>query len=97
MKEIESHTRAAEYKYKPRAVKKGKLLPRERLELLLDPDMPYLELMGKAGYQMYGDSDGAEAGGSMIAGIGYVSGVRCIVVSNNYAVKGGTMTVFTHM
>jgi geranyl-CoA carboxylase beta subunit len=89
---IEQNARKAELKYSKKAQKKQKLLPRERLELLLDKDMPYLELMSIAGYQMYGDEDGSLAGGSMIAGIGFVSGVCCIVVSNNYAVKGGTMT-----
>jgi geranyl-CoA carboxylase beta subunit len=47
--------------------------------------------MSIAGYGMYGDSDGSTAGGSLIGGIGYVSGVRCVVYAMNYAVKGGTM------
>lgn len=70
---------------------RGQLLPRERLNLLLDPGSPFLELSTLAGYKMYGDRDGSSAGGGCIAGIGYVSGVRCMVV-DNFAVKGGTIT-----
>lgn len=69
-----------------------KLLPRERLELLLDPSSPFLEIASLAGYKMHDDEDGSLAGGGLIAGIGFVSGVRCLVVVNNYTIKGGTIS-----
>ncbi|VAV93157.1 Geranyl-CoA carboxylase carboxyl transferase subunit, partial [hydrothermal vent metagenome] len=75
-----------------RYAKRGLLLPRARLNLLLDPGSPFLELSSLAGYKMYDDEDGSEAGAGCIAGIGYVSGVRSIVIVDNFVVKGGTVT-----
>ncbi|MFZ5756250.1 MAG: acyl-CoA carboxylase subunit beta [Pseudomonadota bacterium] len=72
--------------------KRGQILPHERLSLLLDPGTPFLELSSLAGHLMHDDKDGTEAGGGTIAGIGYVSGVRCLVAANNSAIKGGTIT-----
>ncbi|MCW5753030.1 MAG: acyl-CoA carboxylase subunit beta [Alphaproteobacteria bacterium] len=71
--------------------KRGQLLPRERLSLLLDPGAPWLELSTLAGYRMH-DDDGADGiqGGGGIVGIGVVSGVRCMVTANDSAIKGGT-------
>ncbi len=76
---------------------RGKLLPRERVEMLLDPDSPFLEIGALAGLNMY---DNAAPGGGLIAGIGRVSGVECIVVCNDATVKGGTyypITVKKHL
>ncbi|MGO9701809.1 MAG: acyl-CoA carboxylase subunit beta [Xanthobacteraceae bacterium] len=69
------------------------LLPRERVALLIDRGAPWLELSTLAGFRMH-DDDGAEGiqGGGGIAGIGYVSGIRCIVAANDSAIKGGTST-----
>ncbi len=69
------------------------LLPRDRVALLIDPGAPWLELSTLAGFRMH-DDDGAEGiqGGGGIAGIGYVSGIRCIVAANDSAIKGGTST-----
>ncbi|MCP5161013.1 MAG: acyl-CoA carboxylase subunit beta [Hahellaceae bacterium] len=72
--------------------KRGKLLPRERLHLLLDRGRPYLELCSLAGYKMHDDKDGSMAGGGVIAGIGYIAGIRCLVVASNSAIKGGTIS-----
>ena len=72
--------------------KRGQLLPRERLNLLLDPGAPFLELASLAGYKLHDDKDGSQAGGGLIAGIGHVSGVRVLVVANNSAIKGGTIS-----
>ncbi|MCK9813852.1 geranyl-CoA carboxylase subunit beta [Pseudomonas sp. MAFF 302046] len=72
--------------------KREQLLPRERLNLLLDPGAPFLELASLAGYKLHDDKDGSQAGGGLIAGIGYVSGVRVLVVANNSAIKGGTIS-----
>src|SRR6056297_4301867 len=72
--------------------KRGKLLPRDRINRLLDRGTPFLELCSLAGYKMHDDKDGSQAGGGIIAGIGYVSGIRCLVVASNSAIKGGTIT-----
>ena len=71
---------------------RGQLLPRERLNLLLDPGAPFLELASLAGYKLHDDKDGSLAGGGLIAGIGHVCGVRVLVVVNNSAIKGGTIS-----
>lgn len=91
--------RAAEQKVLEKALqsrekfhKKGKLLPRERLNLLLDPGSSFIELCALAGLKMHDDKDGTSAGGGIIAGIGYVSGIRCILQVNNSAIKGGTIS-----
>jgi geranyl-CoA carboxylase beta subunit len=72
--------------------KRGQLLPRERVERLLDADAPFLELSKLAGYRMH-DDDGEKniMGGGTIAGIGVVSGVRCIVSASDSGIKGGTI------
>ncbi|MEO7338507.1 MAG: carboxyl transferase domain-containing protein, partial [Caldimonas sp.] len=83
-------------------VARGKLLPRERVEMLLDPDTPFLELAPLAALGMYPEKDGRDAapGAGLIAGIGRVSGVECMIVCNDATVKGGTyypMTVKKHL
>lgn len=89
--EVENKQIATEANHMPEARRKGKLLPRERLALLLDPGSPFVEIGSIAGYGMYEDTDGSFAGGSLIAGIGFVSGRRVIAVIWNYAIKGGTI------
>ena len=69
-----------------RHVARGKLLPRERVELLLDPGAPFLELSTLAAWGMYDDES---PGGSGINGIGVVSGVECMVSANDATAKGG--------
>ncbi|WP_323844552.1 acyl-CoA carboxylase subunit beta [Microbulbifer magnicolonia] len=71
---------------------RGWLLPRERLNRLLDPGAPFVELCALAGYKLYDDRDGSGAGGGAICGIGQISGRRCLVRVDNYAVKGGTIS-----
>ena len=66
---------------------RGKLLPRERVEMLLDPDTPFLEIAPLAALGLY---DNAAPGAGMICGIGRVSGVECLIVCNDATVKGGT-------
>ena len=76
---------------------RGKLLPRDRVEMLLDPGTPFLEIAPLAGLDMY---DNAAPGGGMIAGIGRVNGVECVIVCNDATVKGGTyypVTVKKHL
>ncbi|MBT7887595.1 MAG: acyl-CoA carboxylase subunit beta, partial [Deltaproteobacteria bacterium] len=92
---VEQNGRKTEEKYRERAIKKGKLLPRERLAHLLDPGAPFLELSSLVGYTMDGDKDGSTAGGNIIVGIGFVSGRRVLVMVWNYAIKGGTISAAT--
>ncbi len=72
--------------------KRGMMLPRDRLALLLDPGAPFLELCPFAGFMRYGDTDGTGAGAGAITGIGQIDGRSCVIVVDNYAVKGGTVT-----
>jgi 3-methylcrotonyl-CoA carboxylase beta subunit len=81
---------------------RGKLLPRERVERLLDPGTPFLEIGALAALGLYRDKDGQDAApcAGVIAGIGRISGVECMVVCNDATVKGGTyypMTVKKHL
>jgi 3-methylcrotonyl-CoA carboxylase beta subunit len=81
---------------------RGKLLPRERVQMLLDPGTPFLELSPLAALGLYPDRDGTDSApcAGLIAGIGRVSGVDCMVVCNDATVKGGTyypMTVKKHL
>ena len=92
---VERNQRATEEAYRPKAEKKGKMLPRERLAHLLDPGTPFLELSSIAGYLMNGDTDGSTSGGNIIVGIGYVSGRRVLVMVWNFAIKGGTINSAT--
>jgi 3-methylcrotonyl-CoA carboxylase beta subunit len=80
-----------------RHVKRGKLLPRERVRTLLDPGSPFLEIGQLAAWDMYG---GDVHSASMICGIGRVSGRECVIVANDATIKGGTyypMTVKKHL
>jgi 3-methylcrotonyl-CoA carboxylase beta subunit len=76
---------------------RGKLLPRDRVQMLLDPGTPFLELAPLAALHLY---DNAAPCAGVIAGIGRVNGVECMVVCNDATVKGGTyfpMTVKKHL
>ncbi len=80
-----------------RHVARGKLLPRERVRMLLDPGSPFLELSQFAAYRMYDDTI---AGAGLITGIGRICGHECVIVCNDATVKGGTyfpMTVKKHL
>jgi 3-methylcrotonyl-CoA carboxylase beta subunit len=84
-------------KSRQRHLSRGKLLPRDRIEALLDPGTPFLELSALAAHGMYG-GDVPSAG--IITGIGRVSGRECVVVCNDATVKGGTyypLTVKKHL
>ena len=78
-------------------VARGKLLPRDRVQMLLDPGTPFLEFSQLAAYGMY---EGAAPAAGIITGIGRVSGQECVIVCNDATVKGGTyypMTVKKHL
>ena len=84
-------------KSRERHVARGKLLPRDRVERLLDPGTPFLEIGQLAAWGMY---DGEAPAAGMIAGIGRVEGQDCMIVANDATVKGGTyypMTVKKHL
>lgn len=91
-REIEKKVHDKELMAEEKFQKRGKLLPRERINLLLDRNTPFLELSSLAGYKMHDDKDGSMAGGGIIAGIGYVSDMRCMVIASNSAIKGGTIS-----
>jgi len=76
---------------------RGKLLPRDRVERLLDPGTPFLEIGQLAAYGLY---DGEAPSAGVVCGIGRVQGVECMIVANDATVKGGTyypMTVKKHL
>lgn len=78
-------------------IARGKLLPRDRIQMLLDPGSPFLEVAPLAALNMY-NNDSPCAG--VVAGIGRVSGVDCMIVCNDATVKGGSyypMTVKKHL
>src|SRR5246127_4976099 len=80
-----------------RHIARGKLPARERVNLLLDPGTPFLELSPLAAYGLYG---GDVHSASLITGIGRISGRECVVVANDATIKGGTyypMTVKKHL
>ncbi len=84
-------------KSRERHIARGKLLPRERVERLLDPGSPFLEIGQLAANGMY---EGDVHGASLICGIGRVSGRQCMIVCNDATVKGGTyypLTVKKHL
>ena len=83
-------------------VARGKLPPRERVQMLLDPGTPFLELAPLAALAMYPDRDGSDSApcAGLIAGVGRVSGFDCLIICNDATVKGGTyypMTVKKHL
>ena len=86
-----------EQKSRDRHTARGKLLPRERVERLLDPGSPFLEIGQLAANGVYGDEI---PGAGLICGIGRVSGRQCMIVCNDATVKGGTyypLTVKKHL
>ncbi len=89
---LEAKVREASNSKRERFKARNQLLPRERIALLLDRGSPFLELCSLAGLGMH-DDDGRENvfGGGLISGIGYVSGVRCMISASDSAIKGGTI------
>ncbi|MCK6570869.1 acyl-CoA carboxylase subunit beta [Myxococcota bacterium] len=81
-------------KYNARHKERGKLLPRERVELLLDRDAPFLEICALAGH---GIGAGVKAGASIVGGVGVVAGVECMIACTEATVKGGAMNEYSVM
>jgi acetyl-CoA carboxylase carboxyltransferase component len=86
--ELVPTTRGGGEKYVKRHVERGRLLPRERVELLLDEGSYFLEIAPLAGYGMENESPGA----GMIGGIGLVSGRECLITANEATLKGGAVS-----
>ena len=81
---IEARTRERSAQAGPLYAKRGQLLPRERVQRLLDPGTPFLELSSLAGWlQDTPDPDKSTAGGGQIMGIGLVSGTRVLIVADD--------------
>ncbi|MEM8660687.1 MAG: carboxyl transferase domain-containing protein [Pseudomonadota bacterium] len=80
-------------KRKPRFEARGQLTPRERLARLLDPGMPFLAVGNIAGYLLdNSDPEKSIPGGTVITGIGFISGVRCMVVVDDSGIQAGSLT-----
>lgn len=101
LSDLNSHTanvhKGGSERARARHIERGKLLPRERVERLLDPGTAFLELNGLAAHGMYDDE---APGAGIISGIGRVEGRECVIVCNDATVKGGTyypMTVKKHL
>jgi 3-methylcrotonyl-CoA carboxylase beta subunit len=83
--------------YQARHHERGKLLARERIDALIDPGAPFLELSQLAAHQVYGEQ---VPGAGIVTGVGRVAGQECVIVANDATVKGGTyypLTVKKHL
>lgn len=93
---LERRTQDASERNRPQFEKRGQLTPRERVMLLLDPGSPFLELASIAGYLVDNpDPEKSIPGGAVIAGIGFISGARCMVVANDSGINAGAMQTMT--
>lgn len=92
LRALEERSAAASAKSRPAFDKRGQLLPRERVALLLDAGAPWLGLCSLAGY-LQDNKDAAQSvpGGGVVAGIGFVSGVRCMVVASDSGIEAGAV------
>lgn len=90
---LEDKIVATSARAKPKFDKRGQLLPRERLAMVLDRGAPFIELSTLCGYKMH-DDDGDHNifGGGGMSGIGFISGVRCFISASDSGIKGGAAT-----
>ena len=94
---LEEIKRGGGEKYQDRHQSRGKLLVRDRINALIDPGSPFLELSQLAAFEVYGEN---VAAAGIITGIGRVAGQECVIVANDATVKGGTyypLTVKKHL
>ena len=92
LRALEDRAAQASAKSKPVFDKRGQVLPRERLALLLDPGAPFLPLCSMAGFlQDHKDPERSVPGGGVVAGIGMVGGVRCMVVASDSGIEAGAV------
>ena len=92
MREILSRSAKLSDKALPRFERRGQLLPRERISRILDPGMPFLEILNMTGYLVDSpDRDTAIPGCNSIVGIGFIDGVRCMVMADDSGINAGAM------
>ncbi|EED68200.1 carboxyl transferase domain-containing protein [Comamonas testosteroni] len=92
LRELEQRAALASQRAKPQFEKRGQLLPRERVALLLDAGRPWLPLCTLAGFMLDQDDPAQSVpGAGMLAGIGFVSGVRCMVVASDSGIEAGAI------
>src|ERR1700742_553853 len=92
MRVLEERARQASAAAKDRFHKRGQLLPRERVALVLDPGSPFVELSTLTGYMFdVADADKSVPGGGVIAGVGFVSGIRCMVSAHDAGIDAGAL------
>jgi acetyl-CoA carboxylase carboxyltransferase component len=75
-------------KYVARHIERGRLLPRQRIEMLLDRDSHFVEIGALAGHDIKGEATGA----GLVGGVGVVSGTECVITASEATVKGGSVT-----
>lgn len=92
--ELDAHLQKSQFqgqdKHIEKAISKGKMLARQRIEMLLDQDSPFLELLPLAGL---GIPNSFGPGGTMVAGIGFVSGKLTLITANVGTNKGGAIDI----
>ena len=92
LRELEARAEETSEKRRPRFEQRGQLTPRERLARLLDPGMPFLALHTLANYMVEDKKpESSVPGASLIAGIGFVNGVRSVVMADDSGIKAGAM------
>lgn len=92
MRALEARPVALSEKRRERMEARGQITPRDRLTQLLDPGMPFLQLHGLAGYCVdTDDPDQSVPGASLVIGIGFISGVRCMIIVDDAGIKAGAM------
>ena len=92
LRALEARTRDKSAAAAPLFARRGQLLPRERLGALLDPGAPFLEMATLAGYCLdHADPERSVPGGGLVGGIGFVSGVRCMVVADDSGIDAGAV------
>lgn len=92
MRALEARPIALSEKRRERMEARGQITPRDRLAQLLDPGMPFLQLHGLAGYCVdVDDPERSVPGASLLVGIGFVSGVRCMIIVDDAGIKAGAM------
>ncbi|MFT4520600.1 MAG: geranyl-CoA carboxylase beta subunit [Halioglobus sp.] len=94
--QMRGRAEALSEKRRPRFDERGQVTPRERLQRLLDPGMPYLELYGLANFLVdTQDRSASVPGASVLAGIGFVSGIRCLLLVDDSGIAAGSATPTT--
>ena len=96
LRALEDRAAQASARSRPVFDKRGQLLPRERVALVLDAGAPWLPLCSLAGFlQDTQDPEASIPGGGIVAGIGFISGVRCMVVASDSGIEAGAIQLFT--